>query len=167
MRRLRSVSTNPILPGISTADIVQQWHLFYIDTNNAIRERINNNVTNLWSDGPINDLDIKAMDSPNVGLQACWYGSFYGDAQYKHSPVPGQNETDQNNADQSAGIHLWYGDTGTSFQEFGWAYGNSYWQPEDRAFEGYNGHAGVGCYTVCDARSTLSYNSIDFRRGAC
>lgn len=66
----------------------RKWHLFYIDANNIIKERVYNNDTNLWSDGPIGDLQLKAMDTENVGLQACWYGSYYGDAVYLHASFP-------------------------------------------------------------------------------
>lgn len=55
-------------------------HIFYIDTKNTIREKIYDNSTNVWRDGPISDLGLIAMNETNVGLQACWYGSFYGNA---------------------------------------------------------------------------------------
>jgi hypothetical protein len=71
----------------------------------------------MWTDGPLNDVNIKALDSPEVGLQACWYGNFYGNAKYKHSPVPGLNDTKKKNSYQTVGIHLWYGDSDTSFKE--------------------------------------------------
>ena len=32
---------------------------------------INSNLTNVWTHGPINDLNLNAMDDPNVGLEAC------------------------------------------------------------------------------------------------
>lgn len=60
--------------------IVPQWHIFYIDKDNYIRERIADNTTNQWREGPLRELGLKAMDHANVGLQACWYGSFYGTA---------------------------------------------------------------------------------------
>lgn len=56
------------------------------------------------------------MDHPNVGLQACWYGSFYGTADYIHSPVPG---TGNNNTEKDSviGMHLWYGRDPTILEE--------------------------------------------------
>lgn len=87
------------------------------------------------------------MDSRNVGLQACWYGSFYGDAVYNHSPLPGQDaNTTGNSTDQSVGIHLWYGHNDTAFNEVQWTYGTANWT-EQQLFTGFNGHAGVGCYS--------------------
>ena len=84
------------------------------------------------------------MDDPNVGLQACWYGhseDFYG-----HSPVPGQTKATGTGSDQTVGIHLWYAKNSTSFDAVGWTYGDTAWS-EQQTFDGYNGHAGVGCYS--------------------
>ncbi|KAI4114233.1 MAG: hypothetical protein LQ338_008028, partial [Usnochroma carphineum] len=122
------------------------WHIFYINTNNTITEIVNSNKTNVWRSGPINDLNLQAMDSANVGLQACWYGSFYSDAAYNHSPVPGQSNNTVSSSDQTVGIHLWYAKGPTSFQSVGWTYGDTAWQLQ-QTFDGYNGHAGVGCYS--------------------
>lgn len=58
-------------------------HIFYIDTKNTIREKIYDNSTNNWRDGPIGAMGLVAMNDTNVGLQACWYGSFYGNANCK------------------------------------------------------------------------------------
>ena len=86
-----------------------------------IRERISDNKTNSWRDGPINDLNLMAMDHPNVGLQACWYGSFYGTANYTHAPIPG---TGQNTTSKDAviGMHLWYGKDPQVLEEVNWTY---------------------------------------------
>lgn len=96
------------------------------------------------------------MDDPKVGLQACWYGSFYGDANYTHSPVPGA--VDLNNtadvSDQAIGMHLWYGINDTAFNEVGWTYSANTWT-QQQVFTGYNAHAGVGCYSW--ATGTVSY----------
>jgi len=86
------------------------------------------------------------MDDPNVGLEACWYGSFYSDAAYNHSPVPGQGPSTGNSTDQTVGIHLWYAMNSTAFNSVGWTYGETTWS-EQQTFDGYNGHAGVGCYS--------------------
>lgn len=86
------------------------------------------------------------MDDRNVGLEACWYGSFYSDAAYNHSPVPGQTTVTGNSSDQTVGIHLWYATNSTSFNSVGWTYGDSTWT-QQQSFNGYNGHAGVGCYS--------------------
>ena len=86
------------------------------------------------------------MDDPNVGLQACWYGGFYSDTAYNHSPVPGQTAASVNSSDQTVGIHLWYATNATAFDAMGWTYDTESWQPQ-QTFNGYNGHAGVGCYS--------------------
>lgn len=61
-----------------------QWHVFYIDNKNRIRQRSNSNTTNTWTDGLINQLDLLALDADQVGMQACWYGKDYGDSDYAH-----------------------------------------------------------------------------------
>lgn len=122
------------------------WHIFYVNINNTITEVINSNTTNVWSPGPINDLHLQAMDDPEVGLQACWYGGFYSDVAYKHSPVPGQQNTTGDASDQTVGIHLWYARDPTTFQSMSWTYGDTAWS-QQQTFNGYNGHAGVGCYS--------------------
>lgn len=123
-----------------------KWHIFYINVNNTVAEVINSNTTNVWSPGPINDLHLQAMDDANVGLEACWYGAFYSDATYNHSPVPGQDQATSNDSDQTVGIHLWYASNSTSFDSVGWTYGDTSWT-QHQTFNGYNGHAGVGCYS--------------------
>ena len=133
--------------------------------NNTITEVINSNTTNVWSPGPINDLHLQAMDDPNVGLQACWYGGFYSDVAYNHSPVPGQTNTTGNESDQTVGIHLWYAEDSTTFQSVGWTYGDTAWS-QQQTFNGYNGHAGVGCYSWGPGSNTYVFftnlnNEID------
>ena len=107
---------------------------------------INSNRTNVWTPGPLNKLNLKAIDDQNVGLQACWYGSFYSDVAYKHSPVPGQDNTTLKDTDLTVGIHLWYAKSPTSFNSLAWTYGDSAWT-EQQEFGPYNGHGGVGCYS--------------------
>lgn len=125
---------------------LDQWHIFYINLNNTVNEVINDNLTNVWREGPINDLNLQAMNDPNVGLEACWYGSFYSDAAYNHSPVPGQTTTTGNSSDQTVGIHLWYASNAATFDSVGWTYGDDLWT-EQQTFPGFNGHGGVGCYS--------------------
>lgn len=56
------------------------WHLFYIDVNYIVRERIITNQTNgptaTWSDGPLNDLQLKTWQSNTIGMQACYWVGF-------------------------------------------------------------------------------------------
>lgn len=54
------------------------WHLFYIDVNLILRERIiTNTSTNgpspVWQDGPLNNLNLKAWNSTSIGLQGCYW----------------------------------------------------------------------------------------------
>ena len=96
-------------------------------------------MTNIWADGPIGELGLKAVDDPNVALQACWYGSYYGNITY-------YNNSTSNQTDQTVGMHLWYGNTGSSIQEVSWLVGADEWTTE-YLFEGFNGHGGIGCYS--------------------
>ena len=123
-----------------------KWHVFYINKDNIITEVTNSNTTNVWVPGPINDLRLQAMDDPHVGLEACWYGGFYSDAAYNHSPVPGQSNKTGDDPGQQVGIHLWYATNPTTFSSVDWMYGDEDWTTQD-SFDGYNGHAGVGCYS--------------------
>lgn len=116
-----------------------QWHVFYVDINNKIAERVQDNTTNIWNDGPIGKLGLQAVDDPNVALQACWYGSYYGNITY-------YNNSTSNQTDQIVGMHLWYGNSGSSIQEVSWLVGADEWTTEF-LFEGFNGHGGIGCYS--------------------
>lgn len=116
-----------------------------MDHRNRIREKINSNTTNVWRDGPINALNLNAMDDVHVGLQSCWYGSDYGDAVYNHSPVQGQSSNYTPAADQNVGMHLWYGASSTVIQGVAWEYGSSAWTMQETF--NFNGHAGVACYS--------------------
>jgi hypothetical protein len=54
------------------------WHLFYIDENYYVRERIITNSsttspTPIWQDGPLNALNLKAWQSNTIGLQGCYW----------------------------------------------------------------------------------------------
>jgi hypothetical protein len=70
-------------------------------------------VTNLWEDGPINNLSVRANKKPMVGLQACWFGNLYGDSEYTHSPqFNDPNVSTTAGSDSTVGMHLFVGDTG-------------------------------------------------------
>jgi hypothetical protein len=123
-----------------------QWHLFYIDKNNHVRQKQNSNATNIWQDGPLNDLNLTAYDAPNVGLQACWYGNYYGDSDAANFPTrDGKNNTIPFNAD-THGMHLWYPSDETTFRQYGWYEGQEQWA-DQHTWPGMNAHAGVGCYS--------------------
>lgn len=95
----------------------------------------NSNTTNNWAPGPINSLNLQTIDDPNVGLQACWYGNYYGAAPTGES------------SDLSIGIHLWYAKNSTTFGSVAWTAGHSNPWTQEEEFNDYNGHAGVACYT--------------------
>lgn len=124
------------------------WHLFYIDVNLIIRERIITNITTngpspIWTDGPLNALNLKAWNSTSIGMQACYWGNYYGAWSY-----------DTNSA--SAGIHLWYASDATTFQQYSWTNGTDSWS-RDRQWTGLSGNAGVGCQTWDTGTSECSF----------
>jgi hypothetical protein len=111
-----------------------------------VRQKLNDNTTNIWQDGPLNDLNLTVYNAPNVGLQACWYGNYYGDSDAADFPTrDGQNNTIAFNAD-TKGMHLWYPTDESTFKQFGWYEGQEQWV-EQHTWENMNAHAGVGCYS--------------------
>lgn len=117
-----------------------KWHVFYIDQNYIIRERILSNVTTaadginpLWTDGPLSSQNLKTWQSNSIGMQACYWGNYYGQWSY-------------NATQASAGIHLWFASDATVFQQYSWTNGtNTY--TFDRQWNDLSGNAGVGCQT--------------------
>jgi hypothetical protein len=84
------------------------------------------------------------MNDSNVGLQACWYGNFYGDAEYAHSPIPGTGSNDTSQ-DSVIGMHLWYGREPTVLEEVTWTYNTTAWYRQGNFSA--DGHGGIGCYS--------------------
>ncbi|KAF2259208.1 hypothetical protein CC78DRAFT_81105 [Lojkania enalia] len=122
------------------------WHLFYIDRNNLVRQKLNSNSTNIWQDGPLNELNLTVYNAPSVGLQACWYGNYYGDSDASLFPTyNGQNNTIPFDA-ETHGMHLWYPTDETRFVQYGWYEGQEQWA-EQHTWPNMNAHAGVGCYS--------------------
>jgi len=90
---------------------------------------------------------VHANKKPMVGLQACWFGNLYGDSEYTHSPqFNDPNVSTTAGADSTVGIHLFIGDTDTSFQQYGWLHGEDDWTVQDH-WPNMNTQAGVGCYS--------------------
>ena len=110
--------------------------MFYIGKNNTILERINSNNTLVWRDGPLGQLGLLALNDRNVGLQGCWYGDYYG------ASTRSGNTTNA----QQIGLHLWYGSASNKIDELTFVYGSNQWVTESPIL-GYNGHAGIGCYS--------------------
>jgi len=136
----------PISAVAYAMDQLSVVHLFYIDKNNIVREKISDNNTNTWRNGPIGDLNLQAMDDPNVGLQACWYGSFYGDTATKDFPTPTGAAANNVSFYQKYGMNLWYPSDENTFQQYGIYEGLPEWTFEKK-WAGFNTHAGVGCYS--------------------
>ena len=78
-----------------------------------VRQKTFTNVTNLWEDGPVNNLNITASSAPMVGLQACWFGNLYGDSEYTRSPqFDNPNISTTAGSDSTVGMHLFVGVSG-------------------------------------------------------
>lgn len=121
------------------------WHVFYVDRHNRIKQRTNSNATNVWVDGPINDLDLEVFNADMVGMQACWYGNDYGDSDYTHTPLPNEAPEDMTGSGD-VGMHMWFAIDNSTFQQLGWRDGDDTWEFQ-QTFTEKNGHAGVGCYS--------------------
>jgi hypothetical protein len=102
--------------------------MFYIDKANIVREKISENSASTWRDGPIGNLNLNAMNSSNVALQAC-YGNFYANG----------SQT------SSIGIHLFYAQDSQTLQQVDWTVNSTTWTERDTYTA--NGHAGIGCYS--------------------
>ncbi|KAH0138365.1 hypothetical protein KCU84_g17947, partial [Aureobasidium melanogenum] len=129
---------------------------------------INSNVTNIWIEGPLTAGNYTVLDADQVGMQACWYGNDYGDADYKHSPLPNQGNTTTNSTSGSStdvGMHLWYASDASTFQQLGWRNGDNNWTYQQE-WQDKNGHAGLGCYSWGPGTTTYvmmvnSQNSVE------
>lgn len=64
---------------------VATWHLFYVSQNNQLKQRVQSNAssfqTNIWQDGPLNSLSLPVYNANMVGMQACYWGNYYGSLQ--------------------------------------------------------------------------------------
>ncbi len=98
------------------------WHIFYVDVDNTIRERINSNTTNVWREGPLSKRNLRANSVDRIGMQACWFGNFYGDSSFQKSDAFNAPNTEGLPNDQ-IGMRLWYASSNTTFEQLGWLYG--------------------------------------------
>jgi hypothetical protein len=136
---------------------VAKRHIFYIDKSGYVRQRTSTNITNIWQEGPLNSLNLKALDADSVGLQACWYGNYYGDSDYsKSSSTSGASDY---------GMHLWFAIDNTTFAQYGFREGESGWDNQ-KTWAGFNGHSGVGCYSWGGGSTTYAmmvnlHNSVE------
>ena len=97
-------------------------------------------------------------------MQACWYGSDYGDSDYTHTPLPGSSG--DTNFSAEVGMHIWYSSDDTTFQQLGWRDGDTEWKYQ-QSWKNLNGHAGVGCYSWGPGTSTYvmlvnEANTVEF-----
>lgn len=103
------------------------------------------NTTDIWEPGPLSSLNLKTFNSPSSGLQACWKGSYYGDVDYTKFPTWSGQANDQP-FDQRIGMNIWFAVDDSTFQQYAWYNGQDQWVPV-QTWRGFNGHAGVGCYS--------------------
>lgn len=145
-----------------------KWHIFYIDKNNTVRQKSNSNVTNIWEEGNLGKTKLPtALDANSVGMQACWYGNFYGDTQVHKFPTPTGTNASEENFSQHFGMNLWYAVDETTFNQYQIYDGADKWVQSDQVWRNMNGHAGVGCYSwlpglVTYAMFVNNQNSVEF-----
>jgi hypothetical protein len=120
-----------------------------------MKQMSQNNETNKWTPGTLNAMNLKAYDSPMVGLQACWKGNFYGDSDLLNMPGASLNSS---KAAAPSAINLWYASSESTFEQYSWINGQDKWTKLN-PWQGKNGHAGVGCYSW-DEWSTSTYTMM-------
>jgi hypothetical protein len=127
---------------------------------------INTNTTNIWQPGPLNDLNLKAVDAPSSGLQACWKGDYYGDSDYTKFPTTSGVPNTQPFGDDLKGMNLWYAVDDSTFEQYTWYSDKTAWTQVKR-WQGFNGHAGVGCFSWGEGTTTYAmmankHNDVEF-----
>jgi len=84
---------------------VATWNLFYVGDDMKVKQRISSNKTlgaeNSWFDGPLNAHNLVPHDADTIGMQACYWGNFYGDSDYTYTD--GFNQT---KVQSETGMHL-------------------------------------------------------------
>lgn len=75
-------NSTPLSTVAYIVDSIATWHLFYVSKDNILKQRTQSNAssfeTNIWEDGPLNQLELKVNDADAVGMQACYWGNYYG-----------------------------------------------------------------------------------------
>ncbi len=91
-------------------NLTAQWHLFYINKDGNVNQPTISNSSqfqvNMWQDGPLNSLNLQALDADSAGLQASYWGDYYGDAIYNL----GDGFAPTNSTIEQTGMNLWYAD---------------------------------------------------------
>ncbi|PZD40640.1 hypothetical protein A1F97_04973 [Pyrenophora tritici-repentis] len=134
----------------------QYFHIFYITKSNTVAQTVQSNISSIWAPGPLNTLNLTAYDAPTVGLQACWKGNFYGDNDFTKFPTFSGAPNTQPFAG-SKGMNIWFPVDETSFEQYAWYSGqeNDSWVHIQR-WNGFNAHAGVGCYSWGQGNTTYA-----------
>lgn len=90
------------------------------------------NVSKQWRDGPLNNLNVMALDDERVGLLICYYANNNADTELSGSG--------------SVGLRLWAASNATTFQQLGWSATSDAWT-YNQDWTGLNGHVSPACYS--------------------
>lgn len=132
-RRCVSSIMSVTAPSIrSKLTFLKQWHVFYIDSSNVLQEMINSNTSQGWTKGPLGKAGIRAVDAPSVGL-----GVDYTTAN------PLSNVSEVGVVDNSVGLRLYYGASGSVIQELSWTLEDDVWSMISRFEDNVNGYGGI------------------------
>lgn len=123
-----------------------------LDTNSFLKQMSNFNTTNVWVEGPLSAANLSTYNADQVGMQACWYGNYYGDSDYTHTPLSNSGLNDTATGAGAAyssevGMHIWFASDATTFQQYGWRDGNATWTYQ-QTWPKLDDHAGVGCMYI-------------------
>lgn len=97
-----------------------------IGKDTMLKQRIFDNSTFSWADGPVNKQNIRVLDSDKIGL----HSSYYAD------PII---NSDSNISQHTPGIRLWVAKSETTFVQLAWRPGFSHWIYE-QSWQDLNGH---------------------------
>ncbi|KAF2433860.1 hypothetical protein EJ08DRAFT_694338 [Tothia fuscella] len=101
-------------------------HLFYVDKDGILRERVFTKGAKKWVEGTLGQLRIKPVSQP--ALQACTGNDFVGNSTSSFRD----------------GLSVFYGSSNNTIQQVGWIYGDTKWVKEF-TFPDVNGRGGVAC----------------------
>ncbi|KAK5171479.1 uncharacterized protein LTR77_004624 [Saxophila tyrrhenica] len=121
-------------------------HVFYINKENLLRQRSITNLTYVWSDGPLNDLKVRALDSAHVGLTAGFYAGPIGDVNLEGTKP-------------YSGMRVLVGTGDTTFNQYSWRPGLTQWH-YDQNWEDMNGEAAPAMFAWGRGQTTY-INFID------
>lgn len=74
----RPLNGTPISSVLHSLGDLLRWHVFYVDEDYYIRERVMTNVSKTWVDGPLTENNLKTFVADKVGMTACYHGDYYG-----------------------------------------------------------------------------------------